>query len=67
MGWGGSIGMEQYLVYLILIRQLILYQVNQDRMAYGINCVVSNDTKPGSKIKAVLYKFSANGQMDYSC
>ena len=35
------------------------YQVNQDRMAYGINCVVNNATKVGSKIKAVLYKYFA--------
>ncbi|NVN94399.1 MAG: T9SS type A sorting domain-containing protein [Bacteroidetes bacterium] len=33
------------------------FQVNQDRMAYGINCVVNLATKPGSKIKAVLYKY----------
>ncbi len=38
------------------------YMVNQDRMAYGVNCVVNNATKVGSKIKAVLYKyFSATG------
>ncbi|MFZ4740180.1 MAG: T9SS type A sorting domain-containing protein [Bacteroidales bacterium] len=35
------------------------YQVNQDRMAYGANCVVNLATKPGSKIKAVLYKYFA--------
>ena len=35
------------------------FQVNQDRMAYGINCVVNNETKVGSKIKAVLYKYFA--------
>ncbi len=32
------------------------YAVNQDRMAYGVNCVVSKGTKVGSKIRAVLYK-----------
>ncbi len=33
------------------------YVVNQNRMSYGANCVVNNATKPGSKIKAVLYQF----------
>ena len=33
------------------------FEVNQSRMAYGVNCVVNNATKPGSKIKAVLYKW----------
>ena len=35
------------------------YEVNANRMAYGINCVVSKDTKPGSKIRAVLYTINS--------
>jgi hypothetical protein len=35
------------------------FLVNQDRMMYGVNCVVNKETKPGSKIKAVLYKYFA--------
>jgi len=35
------------------------FQVNQDRMTYGANCVVGSGTKVGSKIKAVLYKYFA--------
>ena len=35
------------------------FQVNQDRLAFGVNCVVNNATKVGSKIKAVLYKYFA--------
>jgi len=39
------------------------YQVNADRMAWGVNCVLGGRSKPGSKIKAVLYKyFKENGQ-----
>ncbi|MFZ4401991.1 MAG: T9SS type A sorting domain-containing protein [Bacteroidales bacterium] len=33
------------------------FQVKNDRMAYGVNCVVNKETKVGSKIKAVLYKY----------
>ena len=36
------------------------YQVGQDRMSYGINCVVNLETKVGSKIKAVLYQYFAS-------
>ncbi|MFZ4401078.1 MAG: T9SS type A sorting domain-containing protein [Bacteroidales bacterium] len=36
-----------------------VFEVNQNRMAYGVNCVVSQDSKVGSKIKAVLYKYFA--------
>ena len=35
------------------------FQVNLNRMAYGVNFVVNNETKPGSKVKAVLYKYFA--------
>ena len=35
------------------------FEVNQNRMAYGVNCVVAKGTKSGSKIKAVLYKFNS--------
>ncbi|MEI6696855.1 MAG: T9SS type A sorting domain-containing protein [Bacteroidota bacterium] len=34
------------------------FQLNQDRSIYGINCVVNTTSKIGSKIKAVLYKYS---------
>jgi hypothetical protein len=35
------------------------FLVNQDRMAYGVNCVVNLATKVNSKIKAVLYKYNS--------
>ncbi len=34
------------------------FQLNQDRSIYGINCVVNTLSKIGSKIKAILYKYS---------
>ncbi|MFZ4401077.1 MAG: T9SS type A sorting domain-containing protein [Bacteroidales bacterium] len=36
------------------------FEVNANKMAYGVNCVVNNATKAGSKIKAVLYKWQTS-------
>ncbi|MCX6231983.1 MAG: T9SS type A sorting domain-containing protein [Bacteroidetes bacterium] len=60
--WNGSSFSGKGYSYSNPYTAAVLYQVNQDRMVYGINCVVSSDTKLYSKIKAVLYKFSSNGQ-----
>ncbi|MFZ4401990.1 MAG: hypothetical protein ACOYO1_18315, partial [Bacteroidales bacterium] len=34
------------------------FQIHTDRIAYGANCVVNKETKVGSKIRAVLYKYN---------
>ncbi|MCX6230453.1 MAG: T9SS type A sorting domain-containing protein [Bacteroidetes bacterium] len=36
-----------------------IFQVGSDRMAYGVNFVVNKESKPGSRVRAVLYKFDS--------